>query len=908
MSSGRLDDQGRPPPRDKSRNGLTSIANRDKPVFTSMRRHQGSQQGPDFFTNSLNTSFASHIPSPSPGRPTYGGRARQAHGNNGRGFAATDNALGRNGHDNESDASSPTRSAGRRSAQRTRLLISPERTSTRNSARSSTNRKSGEESGARTPSPPRERQTDYLVSPVSEASASSPPRGLAEAYRRIQDEETLTSQEDESSDDELGAENFGDQAVLAEDTNDLLGRSLGSPSPDSRRASRSLSQLFEADKACAAPGVELQGISHSTSPFDDDPDDDMSSQHERDEERVRSALSNHSQPFRKARRGLTLDSLRRHEVGSQSGSNSTGSQSPSSKASGLSLNVPNGWGRKGRTAKAWLQRIKESRPGDLSAQEPQPSDRTSDSIDDWVKEAAATPLPHVNSDSLQPTLSSAPVSKVQPPFREVSTTPSNTPPIRVRNAAIDAIRVREIQSLREQELTTNRLGELGEKNVIDRRGGRSSRAVSGEQPTLQEPGATPKSPSDADKTLQEYRKENDPIRREPLFEYVDGSAMAGSPIVNQPAAAHAKGTRSARDTGVFTRPRHERDDSREILRTLSRIEGNSPSSDRRDRPNESVQAKRTRSADGLPKSSIVETPKQSHLKTPLVTGAWIETPVAPLSQGDQLTSQQLTDKRALHDAALINAGAESLAQETFLVTDPRRPPVRLEDTAPVLPSSALADILQHARAKRGSEAGSDNDDTFQLDDSTIESLANLTAAPDSERPRSKSAGGAEDHGPVSSISSSSGDQEMPSTNAQRSENLLSKLVHLCSSIRHSKESVTALERKVSSSSSRRRRTLTGTVAQIEDKRRSLQRVSVDAEAEKCNEGGELHDFFIPCEDCMRRARAARGLEPGFIEWQTVRIPAPRLWIWHRNSWPRLTRVGWWVFLIGALVLLELRVA
>ncbi|KAI9873516.1 MAG: hypothetical protein M1830_000326, partial [Pleopsidium flavum] len=332
----------------QSQDAPSSYPNREKPLFVSRRPLQ--QQ--EFFTDSLNTSY---IPSPSPPK-----KAAE------RGIVARPRrALG--GPKTLTAAFEATGSENRPSS-----FESVEKNRTKQPAkprpRQVQARQSPGSTGAQlnhsTPSPPRGRSAKIL-SPSS--SASSPPRGLAEAYQRIVDEENLAGQEDEVVDDLTGYPNpemhRGDSL---ERDRKQVERIQNSASPISLRVSRRgpprapglIEEIAAAEKEAREMDDTMEGSEGSSgmSFLENATDDSFRkalAKHAMDEQRVNTVLKS-GQIFRKATVGervsLTMENLQRsngnHEV-VNIGLNGTAEGSVISDRSEPPVNVPRAWGRKG---------------------------------------------------------------------------------------------------------------------------------------------------------------------------------------------------------------------------------------------------------------------------------------------------------------------------------------------------------------------------------------------------------------------------------------------------------------------------------------------------------------------------------------------------------------------------------
>ncbi|MCJ1396855.1 hypothetical protein MMC11_000045 [Xylographa trunciseda] len=973
----------------------TTIANRDKPLFVGRRLPPRSQQRSDFFTDSLNTSY---IPSPSPpkqnARSGVGAKPRQAT-LNGKSLAAAFRATQEaRGGDRPSSSTSSTRPE-RRQVQDLARSSRTEQKSERDYSGPATTKPVTSRHATRTPSPNRGRPQEPLLSPASEASASSPPRGLAEAYQRIQDEEFLAGREDDSID----VPEYEDELVEVQ------------PLDIQRHQSREVEGLEprvlpnESERYSPDDGVGNGYVHNSEEDTNmsfpansgEDTFDRLLTQHNKDQQRLRSVLGSEYRPFRKSRTraksGLTIDNLRRQDASSRSGSSTAGSSSVSSKGSDPSLNIPHGWGRKGRGNNTWLSRIGGQNgkfTGDISDSRtlqtpPKLEEKLSTTpVVDWVAAAAEVPLPSIENESLQShnkSRGSTPSSLTRPSqlqrqsssdrirrwdfldddFTGHSLQVSDSPPIRVRNAALDAIREREMHNLEKSAVTTSRLGELREKKSLERVRRRSLSATPGIglEGRRQDGAIDSFRPTSSRKTS--YRsptKEDEPeiLHEEPLLEDVNGEPLLDSPVVvtrvspeNSAPPANIPQLDEASESRSTDRPKHERVDSRDLLRKLARATSASPRQSPailatnevpthnagasgadaeglrgdivscEEDPNltEEIRSNHTASeltdrssAPVIPRPPAQSTPQQSksktYIKTPLITGAWIETPLPTIAKGLPVpTPNEVEDEEENQfdlsiDAGIIKRGAQGIAQDQISNANfeiSQKP--TLAETAPILPKSALAAIIAKAKSnkQRVNDEGTGNkDDTLLLDDSTIQSLEELLAS-DTEAPITKipqpsiSTTPLHDlrdeptHPPIADViqQEQAIDENLPEQEAQSYDRITKRLSQVGLSIRDAKKGIASLERAVSGGPSRSSSS------------------ALAAANDECVEAGEFHDFIWPCERCGCPGRSEYS-EDALIDWQTVRLPIPRLWTWRKEDWrPRLTWLGILTAMAWALV-------
>ena len=583
----------------RKRKDSTSNLKRDQPLFAS-RQFAPSQQAPDFFTESLNSSY---VPSPSPARsppkrqnarakprPAFGtGRSLAA------AFKATANLSGESQRPSSSSSSELHRSQRKPKHRPTQSDAQPQ---SRPANVPIANR-----AQARTPSPGRGRSIS-LVSPVSsQHSQSSPPRGLAEAYQRIVDEESLADQE--SAADEMDAYGYDDTGTdLSHQFDSPVSQRILDESPTSLKASRKASREptpvrdKSEDKENTHLELENESRRSSLENITDRSLDSVISQYKKDSRLISNAINGDVKVFSKARVGprvnLTVENLRRNN----SSAESLGSGSLRSRGSDPSLNLPKQWGRKSQPDKGWLSRI-NSKSGKLTGDVPKKQKADSpiiaesekrewdEPIDEWIQAAAEVPIPTEGNGSAQAALTleaSTPTTAqktlkdphsgwdADADFTARSLQVSDSPPMRTRNSAQDKVRDPEIDNLERRAVTTSRLGALREKTSQESLGRKSPDNVI---------RVTPQNPrrSSSRSLISQSESRKSKLVSETSFE------DAGDPIPDTPVVVYRNGsglTDSKGDLPVeikrdsSRRPDHERQDSRDILQKLARATSASP--------------------------------------------------------------------------------------------------------------------------------------------------------------------------------------------------------------------------------------------------------------------------------------------------------------------------------------------
>lgn len=837
---------------------------------------------------------------------------------------------------------------------------------------------------AHTPSPPRGfiRQ-DSLVSPIS--SASSPPQGLAESYQRIEEQEFLAGQEGEHEDDLSFTD--GEFTMDQSENQDPFPKQPASMgSPISRHSSKSSLRKVVSNSSTQQSYI-FNGSDEGSSLLDDT--FNMPLSHATDEERLKAALGEEGVAFKKARSrahgrtGLTAENLQRKDAASpQSGSSTLGSPSVSSRASEPPLNIPKTWGQRGD--KKWLNRLDRSGgklTGDLpkiwSLQDdkaPEAGKRSSSPILDWIDAAADAPLASVENEprgshSLASRGSSSSLKKQISlgQIRELEAIDSDTTgrfyqtgsTSARRNAALDQIREREIETLSKNRVTTNRLNELHEKKSLD--------AIRRRTPSVNDDLVREDSREETEQRRKEWSSSPEKqLKPKPRTQseapvYANNDMMDGA--INNKAndeASKLPPSKSEGDKEPTTqpsrRPNHDQQESRELLCTFTTstsFGGSPPRSTAQSKMeqdgkilNDSKESRLNTGASSRPETqqqdgdagngehvakkdsqpqSTPQQPKQDPpSKTPLVTGHWVDTPL-PAGRGLPVpTPNDTEDEKELgsgFDAAMIKLGAEDLAGSSQ-VEKAQRP--SLADTAPKLPKSVLSSILEKAKNKkamRQPDPGKETTeyDTLQLDDSTIQSLEEIVAHDgdtlnlDDSTIQSLEEILAHDGGiahveapPLASPTRQKALPSKPSTSyraiskeeedEEAEAEIMKSYNHLPGKLSRALSSVIDARKGIGSLERR--------VDSFFDKRKAVATTDTD----ECHEGGEFHDFIWPCQKCgcPGGRQPLTGLESGEgIDWHVVRLPMPRIWYWRKEDYlPRFTWTGLVLFIVTALLVGE----
>lgn len=553
----------------------------------------------------------------------------------------------------------------------------------------------------------------------------------------------------------------------------------------------------------------------------------------RDERRLNETLRGNVQPFRKARPhprvGLTLENLERNNgldspgpgIGGQRHFDSPGSEH-SSERSDPALRPPTDWGRKGRHRKDWLKRITSSDSLKTTEQKPvEPGEEGSETIyprqtvytgdqspriHAWANSTADIPLPSVEDRPLSRRSSNP---GTPPPSRRRNTTLdrfqewdmneeftaasllASTPAIVSRNTALDDIRQREIESLKDRAITTTRLDRIHETAPQETKRVRSSSRASLLSLNSQSNGAgtteqTTQAPKESESKPLTLTGSMRSKGKSPIIGGDGGEAIANSPIVVYKSAQ----TVGVVDLGIQAnaetspkRPGHRREDSHDLLKRLARVTSLSPSparttasrppstaslqqenipptnveektsaqdlmsaSQQEEAPPEVPEKSRRRSLQfkDIPKDTPRETAKPELLqalsqearaedvdvtpapveetllstKTPVVTGAWIDTPGPRTDRHAVFNALNSSSRRSKSPTKGSPKKTSPQKKNSDQAVEASRAPV--ERREPSLPASALAAIVGEAKSTR---RGRVNDEEYG--DSTIDSLEDI---------------------------------------------------------------------------------------------------------------------------------------------------------------------------------------
>ncbi|ORY10426.1 hypothetical protein BCR34DRAFT_485682 [Clohesyomyces aquaticus] len=577
-------------------------------------------------------------------------------------------------------------------------------------------------------------------------------------------------------------------------------------------------------------------ISRLTELDDDDTDEfgKLMMQNARDERRLENALRGNAQPFRKARThprvGLTLENLERNSNGpngadARAGGVAKFESPPSVSSSGGSdpaIRVPSEWGRKGRVKRDWMRTIasdEERTPGPQEEETPRP------------KDPADRPLPSVEDSPFSHKSTPSSARRRTPADEEEQTWDFSldlneasivaSTPYFPRNTALDDIRQREIESLKEQAVTTNVLDRIRERSPSETRRPKPKPSLE----SLTNGVAAPEQARESGPSEIRLRKRAGSSKS--TAKSLTFGGEAGEPAPKSPILMYKSvETVGVVDRGILAnaqtsskRPDHRREDSHELLRRLARVSSNTPSPGRSGiprprtaparQPNEnspnvatepsgsaenSVPAQQGTSSETTTNDTVA-TARENHTepaqsveqqqtsdpapapapvakppdidvtpmpvdrpalsaKTPVVTGAWIDTP-APrpaLRPVDESRPRPQSPKKG---------GPSKKSSEKQKVPEPEEGPEESNDAPverirPALPRSALEAIVEeekaHGRSQRPDDGYGDstidsledlmqphieNSETAELDEDTLQGLGIPTGVPRNEAERQR---------------------------------------------------------------------------------------------------------------------------------------------------------------------------
>ncbi|KAJ4305377.1 hypothetical protein N0V90_000908 [Kalmusia sp. IMI 367209] len=573
----------------------------------------------------------------------------------------------------------------------------------------------------------------------------------------------------------------------------LSSNIVGAPHSFLTHGLPAMDKQVEAELPAPEDTVSLTSLENDADEFDR-----LMIQTARDQRRLNDVRQGKVQAFRKARThpriGVTLENLERHNARNNAplepNAHVKFESPPSSSGSTRSdpaLRPPSGWGRKARVKRNWMRTI--------TADESQESGARDDTVDRFAADEEQTPSRADDADEPRQSIEDSPLSHKSSlhgtpisarrrsiedwdfDMNEASLIASTPYPL--RNTTLDDIRQREIESLKEQAVTTSRLGQIREISPEETRRPHSASARS----TVNQPDSTAQEQASSKGSLSELRLR----KRKNSWQAIGKSqAVTGEGTENTPIIVYKK---SSETVGVVNsqilangqadskRPVHRREDSQDLLRRLARA-SNTPSPGRAEtsRPHSapaiqvgtpsqtmvtgtsSVGSKQPAGSMDLTQESnplkanvpttlrtytsevpeLVANPNSSdenqttdvdaksnpvdqsilNPKTPVVTGAWVDT---ILDISGPSTAPRPTESSRSSTSPLKRDPRNKSTQDSHAKTSgEEQQSVASEVFKPNLPRSALEAIVEEARSserRRPSDYG----------DSTINSLEELIA-------------------------------------------------------------------------------------------------------------------------------------------------------------------------------------
>lgn len=325
-------------------------------------------------------------------------------------------------------------------------------------------------------------------------------------------------------------------------------------------------------------------VSPKISPVDrysDDYFEKVRFQEEKDNARMKRIMASTTPVFIKGRVGPKVEETTR-TLARKTSESSLEAEPP--------IRPPRSWGSKSKRTDGWMRKILspdtslelKDGPEDQASLERQRAgpDVPLPSVEDLPSIQNPTP-PASRPASAQPINDSPGKSQMwnaDLDFTAQSLQMSTSPQLRVRNMKLDDIRDREIQTLTARAVATNRLEEIRERNSEDR-----STNLETVSPESQDRGRTEKRTPD----LQEkdgygemtiLEEEGDHIPNTPITIFTAAAYERLENSHSRSASESRERTSSSSREGNAGRSNHARDDSRELLRRLSRATSNSPAS------------------------------------------------------------------------------------------------------------------------------------------------------------------------------------------------------------------------------------------------------------------------------------------------------------------------------------------
>jgi hypothetical protein len=581
--------------------------------------------------------------------------------------------------------------------------------------------------------------------------------------------------EEQDEDDQEGPDNTFEQASIdrlrLQRIRSSASPKSGSPSLIPRRSSSRLDLMASTENKENVHEEHTNGTGVSKLSFLEEGTDDSIGMklrgHAMDQQRLERAKRRESPAFaggsnRTPR--LTVEALQRRNdsYGDQVQTNGTPTGSVSER-SDIPLNVPKSWGSKNMVSKDWLSRPNNRKA--LNSPSPVPHDGSPASGIDWAAAAADTPIPSIeNSYSpvsalpqgstpmgnarKNPSLDRVREWELDADFTARSLQVSNSPPVRLRSSALDEIRGREIEDLEKKAVTTNRLGEIHKRA--------SNELLRKRSPTPkieQEPGLVRKTSRNFEPALPE--KEDSIVDDKSSFVEEEENHVPDVPVVvykspqnteTKDVSHHSSNGSNLTVKGEDKRAENDLHDSQELLRQLARATSTSPAPpaenwtfvDEEGNSQNAESAKEEKHKESqddvnepwVPDATPAPEPmnQETYSKTPIVTGAWIDTPM-PTGRRQSIPSKQ-EPKDTIPDD--LTKGIE----ETVTRPKSQRPvenrlvkanEIRLPH--PSLPKSALEAVIDGVKKRKSKDR---QNESLVITEDTIESLEELLGLSDDD--------------------------------------------------------------------------------------------------------------------------------------------------------------------------------
>lgn len=665
---------------------------------------------------------------------------------------------------------------------------------------------------------------------------------------------------------------------------------------------------------------------YTTSSLDSD-----ASKYSRDLQRVKSATGTDSKAFSKARMGekagLTVENLDRQNDSKESLTSTKSAGTISQRDSDPGVNVPQAWGSKAKAGDDWLSRINDRKEKRATSTV---SDRRAfiEGIKSSTKDrreaknfkdshASKIPLPSSELKSSGRTRSSSSVptfaTQTKPPmdqrpdlnlddeFTGRSLQVSDSPPIRIQDFAHTSTSGLEIAKLTEQAVTTNRLGQLRERESQDQLSktvpSRASPELKRATPELKRASPELKRASpelqraspELKRASPEMKRASPELKRESRSKRQSSASNKDEDTVkakqesdqkeSQIATAEADTTNSGNLKGVEEQTKPKIPTSTAVpphmLKAQTLLQRLADASHDATSTGKAEDANPFASSSSTPAKPTEQIPATSKdMETPIVTGAWKDQTAADITD---TAEPQTVQKTPVVTGGWIDTPLPATeAEKSQTHTQDIGKESDLEDSGPPLPTSALQNILHKVKNDAGPAEA--DDPTLHLGESTIASLEDLVTDP------SPPAANMPSTPPPTSTPAETAAEE-PIAKPQEAAAILERLDTVAPSIRDSKTQLGQLQRSLSTPAP------TTTTAST---------LGASAGAGQCNGAGPVHDFLLPCPTCPA---TPEWLAP-HIAVTPLTLPIPMLWRWRRdNGRFELTTLG-----MGLLMLLVLLVS